>query len=475
MTTSRLVGTADVTIMQALHDPELLGRVFPSLSSWKAWQAFLKALFGLRLSKAEMQIFRKHTARNTVPRRGFKEAWLPTGRRAGKSRIAALVAVYLACFKDHRRVLAAGERGTVMLLAADRRQARTLFRYVEGMLETVPMLSQMIQQRNKESVDLANGVTIEIHTASFRAVRGYTVIGAICDEIAFWRNEDSANPDKEIVNGLRPGMSTVPDSLLVCISSPYARRGMLWETYKRYYGEESESILVWQADTRSMNPTVPERIIEEAYEQDDVAASAEYGAEFRRDIEGFVSRESVEACVITGRQRVPPRKNICYEAFCDPSGGSADSMTLGIAHEERGTSVLDLVLERRPPFSPEDVVEEFCSMLALYGIYEVSGDRYGGEWPREQFRRRGVSYQPAERTKSELYRDVLPMLNSGRVELLDNKRLLMQLVGLERRPSRSGRDTVDHGPGAHDDLINAAAGALVSTRRSRVEPGLTWI
>src|SRR5262249_36329059 len=65
---------------------------------------------------------------------------------------------------------------------------------------------------------------IEVHTASFQAVRGYTLIGAVCDEIAFWRAEDSANPDTEILNGLRPGMATVSGAMLLCISSPYARR-----------------------------------------------------------------------------------------------------------------------------------------------------------------------------------------------------------------------------------------------------------
>jgi hypothetical protein len=53
-------------------------------------------------------------------------------------------------------------------------------------------------------------------------------------------------------------------------------------------------------------------------------------------------------------------------------------------------------------------------------------------------------------------------LNSGRVELLDHKRLIAQLCGLERHTARSGRDTITHAPRAHDDLINAAALALVT-------------
>ena len=63
--------------------------------------------------------------------------------------------------------------------------------------------------------------------------------------------------------------------------------------------------------------------------------------------------------------------------------------------------------------------------------------------------------------KSDLYRDMLPLLNSGKVELLDHPRLISQLCGLERRTARGGRDSIDHAPGQHDDLANAVAGAAI--------------
>jgi len=56
---------------------------------------------------------------------------------------------------------------------------------------------------------------------------------------------------------------------------------------------------------------------------------------------------------------------------------------------------------------------------------------------------------------------VLPLLNSGRAELLDHPRLVGQLRSLERRTARSGKDSIDHALGGHDDLANATAGALM--------------
>ncbi len=92
----------------------------------------------------------------------------------------------------------------------------------------------------------------------------------------------------------------------------------------------------------------------------------------------------------------------------------------------------------------------------------VQGDRYGGEFPRELFRRHHISYETASKPKSDLYRELLPLINSGRCELLDHQKLISQLMGLERRTGRSGRDSIDHGPGAHDDIANACAGALLA-------------
>jgi hypothetical protein len=97
----------------------------------------------------------------------------------------------------------------------------------------------------------------------------------------------------------------------------------------------------------------------------------------------------------------------------------------------------------------------------------VTGDRYAGEWPREQFRKHGIAYEPSAKPKSDLYRDLLPLLNSSKADLLDDPKLIAQLIGLERRTARGGKDSIDHAPNAHDDLINAAAGALTSATAKR--------
>ena len=124
----------------------------------------------------------------------------------------------------------------------------------------------------------------------------------------------------------------------------------------------------------------------------------------------------------------------------DPSGGSADSFTLAIAHcYPDGTAILDAVREVKPPFSPDAVVEEFAALLKSYGISRVTGDAYAGEWPRERFAIHGITYDVSTRNTSTIYGEFLPALNGRRIQLLDIPRLIGQLVGLERRVQRGGK------------------------------------
>jgi len=474
----RLRSKSEGSIIDCIHDPQLFASWFKDdWQSWQPWLAFLCALFALPMDADQLGVYYDCTSRKDAPAAIAREAWLICGRRAGKSFILALVAVFLAAFFDYRPYLAPGERGTILVIAADRKQSRVILRYIAALLKGVPMLAQLITRETAEGFDLANSVSIEVATCSFRSVRGYTLVAALLDEVAFWRTEDSTEPDYEVLNALRPGMSTIPNSMLLCASSPYARRGVLYEAHRAHFGRDNDPVLVWQAATRRMNPSVPQSFIDAEIERDAASARAEYLAQFRTDVEAFLTREAVEACISKNVYERGRIEKVRYSAFCDPSGGSADSMTLAIASQQNGIATLDALRERKPPFSPEQVVGEFAKLLKSYGINRVLGDRYAGEWVKEPFRAHGITYESAAKPKSDLYRDFLPLVNSRKVDLLDHPKLLQQLVGLERRVARSGKDSIDHGPGAHDDIANAVAGALTSVgvRKYAYDSSMAWV
>ncbi len=197
------------------------------------------------------------------------------------------------------------------------------------MLRAVRPLAEMIEDETAETITLNNRVSIEIHTASFRVTRGYTFAAVLADETAFWRDENSTNPDVEIFRALRPGLSSIPTAMLLNASSPYRKAGVLYNTYRRHYGRDGARVLVWRGTTLEMNPSLDPQIIEEAYEDDPEAAAAEYGAEFRDDIVDFVPREVVDACTIHGRTELLPTAGQYYVAFVDPSGGTAGLHDIG--------------------------------------------------------------------------------------------------------------------------------------------------
>lgn len=456
-----------VTFRKAIEDPNLLGGALEG-TSWLTWRALLLAMMGEPLTPEELEAYQSRTGRRTPPTKRVDEFWTVAGRRGGKTRSMSTVAVYLGALVDYSDVLVPGERGVIPLIAPDKVQARVALDYATGLLEQSPLLSQRLADRTAETLRLTTGIDIEVRSASFRRLRGLTSVAALADEAAFWLSEESTNPDKEILDALRPSLITTKGPLVV-ISSPYARRGAVWETYSRHFGSQgSPKILVAHGASRDFNPSLPQSVINEAMERDPAWASAEYLGQFRTDVENFLTREAIEACISPDVHERPPERRNHYVAFVDPSGGSADSMTLGIAHTEGRTQVLDVLRERRPPFMPEPVVDEFASLIRSYRCTTVYGDRYAGEWPREQFQKRGVHYEPSEKPKSDIYRDLLPLINSAAIDLLDNQRLINQLITLERRTARGGKDSIDHPRGGHDDVANAAAGALVTAFK---EPG----
>lgn len=458
-----------VSMREALTDPNLLGGAIEG-DSWLPWRTLLIAGMGERLTDEERGVFTALTERDVEPLERVEELWGIVGRRGGKTRAAGVLTAYVGGLCDHAEYLAPGERGVIPILAASVTQAGRAFMHAKGILQHSPVLSDLIEgDPTADTIRLSTLVDIEVRPANFRTVRSITAVAAIADEIAFWQIEGAANPDSEILNALRPSLATTGGPLFV-ISSPYAKRGELYGTFKRDFGQQGDPVvLVAKGPSKAFNSTLPDRVIKRAYERDAVAASAEYGGEFRSDVSAFIDRDVVEACVSRGiYEREPTGQD--YVAFVDPSGGSNDSMTLAVAHSDGETAVLDMIRERKPPFSPEATVNEFCEDLKRYGIRRVTGDRYAGEWPREQFRKHGIEYDLAEKPRSDLYRDMLPMLNSRKADLLDSSVLINQIVSLERRVARGGRESIDHAPNAHDDVANAVAGvlSLVAPRQTAV-------
>ena len=461
---------AGLNIIQVIEDPTLFGPLFKDQTTWAHWKTFLKGLFGLEMTGEEAAFFAQHTGRTSLPTAQASESFCIAGRRAGKSFISALVASYLAIFRDWSPYLSRGEVGYIFVVAADKQQSRVILNYVKAVFR-LPQFAHLVDKELQAEIRLNNDITIEVRTASFRTIRGYTVLAAILDELAFWRDENSANPAGEILTAILPALATIPDSLLLAISTPYAKSGPLYEAFREFYGrEEEDAPLIGKASTSTMNPCFRESAIRRFFERDKIAARSEYDAEFREDLESYISPELIEAITVKGRVMLPPEESRRYQAFIDVSGGKQDSFALAVGHREEELIIIDRLEEVRSPIAqPADVIKSFCEILKGYKVTEVTGDRYGGNWSSAEFRKHSIRYIDSKLDKNEIYLQFQAIAAMHRVKLLDSERLRTQLQQLERRTRPGGRDTVDHPEGLHDDIANVCAGFAVHCFQQR-----TW-
>ena len=498
------VKRGELTILQLFDNAEW----FEGASDWTAWRAFLCAVYALPMTDQEYDIFRTCTGRCEPPKRKVREAWLACGRRARKSAIMATIGVFEAAFHEHDVYLAPGEYVRVPVMSKNKDDAAQIRRYAGALLEQ-PALSWMVEgEPTIEVVRLSCRAEITIRAASIMGGRTFATRAALLDEQAFWPHDDAAQPDQEILRGLRPSMSNVPGALIVGASSLWARRGLLYENIRDYWGVDGQDdVLAWKATTLMMHDTPAIReFVGMEWDRDPVSALAEVGRpdksaaiEFRTDVETYMPIELIDAVTDKDVFERAPQLGVQYIAFVDPSGGSADAMTLAIAHydQRQGKTILDLIEEHAPPFDPDAVARKHCEILQRFRIKHVTGDAYAGEWPRAAYARGGhalecpqqrdhhaactcsarperaelsdkrplggpwtVTYNVSEHDKSRIYTMFLPLARAGRVVLLKNQVLSVQLQNLERRASRQ-REIVDHPQGMHDDVANAVAGVVV--------------
>lgn len=449
-----------IDIDTAFSDPKLLGAAFKDQRTWNSWRIILRAAFGLELTDDETVVFKALAGGREPPRERVSELWICAGRRSGKSRIASAIATYLGTCADYTNLLTHGEIGHVLALAPSRDQAAVCMNYASGHFAASEVLRHELESESANELRLRGNVVIGIHSASFRTIRGRTVLAAIFDELAFWRSDESASPDREVYRAILPALGST-NGMLICISSPYRKIGLLYEKWRDHFGQNDDDILVIQSESTALNPTINRKIIERAREDDPAAALSEWDANFRTDLSSYLDDEAIDLAIDRNRPpELPPRAQLHrYFSFTDASAGKKDSFTLAIAHREGDRVVIDALRGHKPPFDPVTVAREYALLARTYGCREIVGDAFGGEWTAGAFRDGGISYRRSSLPRSGLYLEALPLFARGMIQLPNHPQLVRELRLLERRTTRSGKDSVDHGQGGSDDYANSVAGA----------------
>jgi hypothetical protein len=445
-----------VTILDALSDRHLFGGLlaFRDLRTWQPWLTFIRAVYGLPLSATDLDVFRRHAGR-TAPRvGGYPEAVAIVGVQSGKSRIAAALASFAAV---------TGPDGThALLVGQDHRGAlRTLLRYAREPFEKLAPFKAEVIRETADTLELRNGVSLSAYPCRPAAIRGLRACLVVIDELAFFTATDGRPVDVEMLRAARGRLATTGGKLIV-LSSPYAQTGALFDLHRQHYGREDATTLVWQASASDMNPTLPSDYLARMAQDDPEAYRSEVLGEFRSGVTTFFDGDALAACVETGVRERARMPDTSYVSFDDPASGSgADNWTKAMAHRDGDQIVLDVLRTWTPPFNPSAVMAESAALSRAYGLHTTTGDRFAAGFVLEGFRGHGLTYIPSTLDRSAIYLELLPLVNAGRVRLLDSPELLRELRGLERRRGTAGRDRIDHATGRHDDRANSAAGACV--------------
>jgi len=210
-----------------------------------------------------------------------------------------------------------------------------------------------------------------------------------------------------------------------------------------------------------LNPTLPTDYLARMEEDDPEAYRSEVLGEFRAGVSTLLDPAAIEACVDNGVRARPPVDGL---------------RSLGIAHLDDDRAVLDSLRVWKPPFNPNVVIAETADVLRTYRLRQVTGDLYAPGFVKDGFATNRITYLPSRtpppqdmrRDKSMIYLELVPLVNSGRVGLLDVPEALRELRGLDRRRGFGGRDKVDvQGGRGHDDQANVIAGALVLAAESK--------
>jgi hypothetical protein len=477
--TRRAAAESNPTIETAMLDPSLLGAGFGDPKTWKQWRTIVKAAFGISLNREESRSFAAIAGGRKPPAQRVRELWCVLGRRSGKSRVAAALAVFFSAICDHSGKLAPGETGYVLVISASKEQSKAIKDYAEGFFRASPVLNSMVAEITAEEIRLRSGVIISIHAANFRTVRSRTLLACILDEAAFFRSEESAQPDLEIYRAVVPALATT-GGMLIAISSPYRKVGLLHQKHRDYFGTDDPSVLVIQGESKQFNPTLNEEVIRLSRADDPESALAEWDGLFRSDLSQFLDDATIDAAIDYGRPlELSPRDGVKYECFADASAGRHDAFCFGIGHREDGRIIADVIRGRRPPFDPATVAGEYAELAKEYRCAKVLGDAYAGEWVSNAFKAAGVEYTRCELPKSALYLEALPYFMRGAVSIPNLPILVRELRLLERRVTRAGKDSVDHGSSGSDDHSNVLAGIMwllrdVTVKKMNFVPPPDW-
>lgn len=400
------------------------------------------------------------------------------GARGGKTYIlSALYSLWRALYAD-LSTMAPGEVAVALVVAPDLGLAHQTLAYAKGAIAATESLSGMVVTDNADSVSLrrADGNTVSILCRAAgrggAGLRGKSLVSAVLDECAFFRDRSYVVNDKDVFDAVSPRV--LPGGLVVIASTPWAEAGLLFDEFTLNFGHPVTAMAV-TAPTLLMLPTQRNKDAvarEEARDPDN--ALREFGAQFMAVGAGtFFDRD---CCVVD--EDCEPRTNAPSGVTVGVGGDLAlvrDAAALVVVHEQGGEYYVTEVIEKKPqknsPLKLSEVIKDFSAVALRHNATEIEVDHHELEAAREHCPDDVslVACDGGQQAKVDTYSRVRDILHDGRLHVPPQfQRVALQLRDVVKRPMSGGgmRIFSPHRNNAHGDLVSALVLAI-----DRIEEG----
>jgi hypothetical protein len=451
----------DLNIIQFAENPVVLGLSFAKRPTQKV---ILKALYGLPLNKKELEIFKILTKGKGkyIPGKEKLELIACLGARSGKSFLVSICALYEATVgwmnKDWKKTISPGENIYICIIATREIQARQIIQTnCLRMLEHSPMLKSLILKSTDLEITLKNHVKIISGPCNSSALRGLPIVCLIMDEISFFRIE-GPKADEVIFNSLRPRQAQFTGNKLFLISTAGSKQGIFFQYFDE--GFKVEDRLTIQANTRFVNPEIPQKFLNKEKARDINNYMREFEAVFSEKLEAFFSFELIQRPFVLAGD-LSYKSEYHYSLGLDQSGLSGkDRFALAISHKEGDLAIVDVV--RSWETKDLDIILNEIEILAkTYLLNEASIDRYSKGYIEHSFKKIGIEIR-IRPGLADVFVNLKAKMIQDKLRLPDRPDLKEGLKNTIAVYGKSNQLTIIHerGPEGHADEIDAVAGSV---------------
>lgn len=423
------------------------------------------------------------------------------GRRGGKSRIAAAVAVHSLLLADRLDgYLPPHEPRLAIAVATSEEQARIVLDHAVALVTASPILRAEVATVTMSELTFRSGHVLRVVACNSRTLRGRGASVVVLDELAWFYGEtDGPATAQRVWEALTPSVASFGhEGRVLAISTPGDSGGLFERLYLQAESGELPEAVAFSASTVELNPGVPDEFLSAqrlALGADSFAR--EYLAEFVAGGGRFFEPDELRAVTSNRREALPAdgRQWVCA---IDPSSGGGDPFACVMVGKDARPGFEGRLLvghvESWRPRGPRrglsrrtrterdlwvDSVLDHVAEIALRFGAEVVSDQHVPGVVLDELRKRGVSHVRivpwTATTRTEAFQTLRARIATERIELTADEQTIAELLRIRTR-FRSGSSQVEvpRVGDSHGDRAIALAAAVHALDRHGVGGFMTF-